>query len=174
MLRTTATRAVRTAAAAHLARAQTAAPRHIAQRFASTDNHHHHDGHHDAHGEEQPVFDEEDFSSPVWKYALGSIGVIYLMGKYNDYIEESGRVHPLTLFYASIMTDKEANKRIFSAYQKDVARLAEYTMLKGESHRETARALDDAVYYKRTARWGHPVGTEVDMSHAKHRMPVRD
>ncbi|KAJ1720375.1 hypothetical protein LPJ61_006171 [Coemansia biformis] len=96
------------------------------------------------------------------------------MGKYNDYIEESGRVHPLTLFYASIMTDKEANKRIFSEYQKEVAKMAEYNILKWENNRDTAKSLNDAVYHKRTAKWGRPVGTEVDMSVAKHRTPVRD
>ncbi|KAJ1788610.1 hypothetical protein LPJ62_002800, partial [Coemansia sp. RSA 2167] len=88
---------------------------------------------------------------------------------------ESGRVHPLTKFYASIMTDKEANKRVFSEYQKEVAKVAEFNVLQWEEYNsDVVRAFDNAVYYKRTALWGTPVGTEVDMTNAKDRMPVRD
>ncbi|KAJ2779789.1 hypothetical protein H4R18_003817 [Coemansia javaensis] len=161
MLRTTAVRKTAAAAARRLG----------ARRLASTGgdkDHHHH--HHDA----EPKFEEENFGAPIWKYALGAVGALYLMGKYNDHVEASGQVHPLTKFYASIMTDKEENRRVFSEYQRDVALEAEYTMLMSEEHRDTSQAFDDAVYYKRTSPWGRAVGTDVDMSNARRRMPVKD
>ncbi|KAJ2280197.1 hypothetical protein GGH19_002348 [Coemansia sp. RSA 1807] len=162
MLRIVASRTARPAAVT-LARTQV-----VARRFASSESENHHD-------EKEPEFEEEGFNSPWWKYSLCGLGALILMGKYNDYIEESGRVHPLTKFYASIMTDKEANKRVFSEYQKEVAKVAEFNVLQWEEYNsDVVRAFDNAVYYKRTALWGTPVGTEVDMTNAKDRMPVRD
>ncbi|KAJ2821817.1 hypothetical protein IWW50_004478 [Coemansia erecta] len=139
----------------------------VTRRFASTDNHN--------KDEKEPEFEEEGFGSPWWKYTLGAIGVLFLMGKYDDYIEESGQVHPLTKFYASIMTDKYANKKVFKEYQQEVARVAEFNILQWEEYNsDTVRAFDNSVYQKRTSHWGTPVGSEVDMSAAEARMPVRD
>ncbi|KAI8319636.1 hypothetical protein GQ54DRAFT_329550 [Martensiomyces pterosporus] len=162
MLRATATKALRPASM-RLAQAQIAA-----RRFASSDSH----GEHKS--EEHHVFEEEGFSSPLWKYSIGAIGAFYLISKYDAYVEESGRVHPVTKFFASIMTDKEENKRIFSEYQKEVAKRAEFNILQWEEKKDTVSSLDTAVYYKRTAKWGTAVGTEVDMSGAKHRTPIKE
>ncbi|KAJ1962187.1 hypothetical protein GGI12_002797 [Dipsacomyces acuminosporus] len=162
MLRTAATRVARPTAT-RLAHAQIAA-----RRFASNDSHHEHKG------EEQHVFEEEGFNSPLWKYSIGAIGALYLISKYDAYVEESGRVHPLTKFFASIMTDKEENKRIFSDYQKAVAKRAEFNILQWEEKRDTVTSMDTAVYYKRSANWGTAVGTEVDMSAAKRRTPIKE
>ncbi|KAJ2720940.1 hypothetical protein GGI07_004290 [Coemansia sp. Benny D115] len=148
----------------------------VARRHSSHDSHNH--GHEHDHGhkaaEEHHVFEEEGFNSPWWKYSIGAIGVLYLMSKYDDYIERSGKVHPLTKFYASIMTDRAENRRIFSEYQKDVAKVAEYNILQWEEKATTAGAMESAVYYKRQAKWGSPVGTSVDMSSASHRTPVKE
>ncbi|KAJ2848168.1 hypothetical protein IWW36_003457 [Coemansia brasiliensis] len=155
--------AIRTARPAVLSLAR---PQIAARRFASTESH---------HDEKEPEFEEEGFNSPMWKYSLGAVGVLFLMGKYDDYIEKSGRVHPLTKFYASIMTDKEANRRVFTEYQQEVAKYAEFNILQWEEYNsDVVRAFDNSVYYKRTANWGTPVGTHVDMSVAKDRMPVKE
>ncbi|KAJ2302030.1 hypothetical protein IWW55_003616 [Coemansia sp. RSA 2706] len=125
--------------------------------------------------EKEPEFEEEGFNSPMWKYSLGAIGLMFLMGKYDDYVEQSGRVHPLTKFYASIMSDKEANRRVFTAYQQEVAKVAEFNIFQWEEYNsDVVRALDNAVYYKRSANWGTPVGSQVDMSGAHGRTPVRE
>ncbi|KAJ2812778.1 hypothetical protein H4S07_001158 [Coemansia furcata] len=141
-----------------------------ARRLASHDSHHQ-----DEHKSEEPtVFEEEDFSSPMWKYTIGGIGILYLISKYDDYIEKSGRVHPLTMFYASIMTDKVKNRLIFSEYQKEVAKIAEFNILQWEEKPDMVASMTTAEYYKRGAKWGTPVGIQVDMSGAKHRTPIKE
>ncbi|KAJ2043237.1 hypothetical protein GGI03_006186 [Coemansia sp. RSA 2337] len=144
-----------------------------ARRFASNDSHHDDDHHHKAE-EENYVFEEEDFSNPLWKYAIGGIGLFYLIGKYDDYIEKSGRVHPMTMFYASIMTDKAENRRIFTEYQKEVAKVAEFNILQWEEKPDMVASMNTAEYYKRGAKWGTPIGIQVDMSGAKHRTPIKE
>ncbi|KAJ1827150.1 hypothetical protein LPJ56_001817 [Coemansia sp. RSA 2599] len=110
----------------------------------------------------------------MWKYTLGAIGGCYLISKYDDYVEKSGRVHPLTKFYASIMTDKVENRRVFSEYQKDVAKRAEFNILHWEEKRHIARSMDTASYNKREAKWGTPVGAEVDMPGAKKHASIKE
>ncbi|KAJ2009488.1 hypothetical protein GGI04_000398 [Coemansia thaxteri] len=167
MLRSSVLRSSRIATGARLAQAQGAA-----RRFASHDSNHHDDGHKaDSH---QQVFEEEGFKSPLWKYTGGAIGVLFLIGMYDDYVERSGRVHPLTLFYASIMTDKAANRRIFSEYQAEVAKQAEFNILQWEDKLDRPTSMDAAVYYKRGAKWGTAVGTSVDMSAAERRTPIKE
>ncbi|KAJ2021936.1 hypothetical protein IWW39_004967 [Coemansia spiralis] len=140
-----------------------------ARRFASQN------GFHDKpKPEETPEFDEENFSSPMWKYTIGVIGVLYLIGLYDDHIEKSGRVHPMTKFYASIMTDRVENRRIFSEYQKDVAKAAEFNILQWEEKPDQVGSMDTAIYHKRGAKWGTPVGIQVDMSGAKDRTPIKE
>ncbi|KAJ1663120.1 hypothetical protein IW140_005329 [Coemansia sp. RSA 1813] len=163
MFRSTAARSIRPTVS-RLAQTQTAA-----RRFASSEN----NSHHDKNKEEEYVFDEENFSSPMWKYSLGVIGVLFLMGRYDDYIEKSGRVHPLTKFYASIMSDEAENRDRFREHSKEVAKQAEFNILQWEEKRNVESVLDDVVYYKRTAEWGTPVGTSVDMSAAEDRSPIR-
>ncbi|KAJ2746338.1 hypothetical protein GGI20_001460 [Coemansia sp. BCRC 34301] len=141
------------------------------RRFASHDSNDHHDEH---KANEHHVFEEEGFNSPLWKYSIGAIGVLYLIGKYDDYIERSGRVHPLTMFYASIMTDKAKNRQVFSEYQKAVAKEAEFNILQWEEKPDMAGSMNSAEYYKRGAKWGTPVGTQVDMTGAKHRTPIKE
>ncbi|KAJ2333971.1 hypothetical protein GGI00_002075 [Coemansia sp. RSA 2681] len=141
------------------------------RRFASHDSHDHHDGH---KAEEHHVFEEEGFNSPLWKYTIGAIGVFYLVGKYDDYIEKSERVHPLTMFYASIMTDKVKNRLIFSEYQKEVAKVAEFNILQWEEKPDMVASMTTAEYYKRGAKWGTALGTQVDMSGAQHRTPIKE
>ncbi|KAJ2489695.1 hypothetical protein IWW37_003752 [Coemansia sp. RSA 2050] len=139
------------------------------RRFASQNSHH------DEHkSEETPEFEEENFGSPMWKYTIGVIGILYLIGMYDDHIEKSGRVHPMTKFYASIMTDRVENRRIFSEYQKDVARIAEFNILQWEEKPDVVGSMSTAEYYKRGAKWGTPVGIQVDMSGAKHRTPIKE
>ncbi|KAJ2701492.1 hypothetical protein FB645_004638 [Coemansia sp. IMI 203386] len=167
MLRTAATKAARPATT-RVAMAQTQV---VARRHSSHDSH----DHHNEHGaQEHQTFEEEGFNSPMWKYTLGAIGGCYLISKYDDYVEKSGKVHPLTKFYASIMTDKAENRRVFSEYQKDVAKKAEFNILHWEEKRHIARAMDSAAYYKRDAKWGTPVGAQVDMSDAKKQTPIKE
>ncbi|KAJ1901467.1 hypothetical protein LPJ66_000749 [Kickxella alabastrina] len=163
MLRITATKAIRPATI----RAALTQTQVVARRQSSHDSHDH-------HAEEHHKFEEENFSSPLWKYSLGAIGVFYLIGKYDDYIEQSGRVHPMTRLYSTIMTDKVENRRIFSEYQKDVAKAAEFNIMQWEEKRILAGSMDNAVYYKRSAKWGAPVGTQIDMEAAKGRTPVKE
>ncbi|KAJ2078274.1 hypothetical protein H4R24_004582 [Coemansia sp. RSA 988] len=149
----------------------------VARRFASSDNHGSgvHDKEH--HSEKQPEFEEEGFNSPLWKYSIGAIGVLYLVSVYDDYIERSGRVHPLTMFYASIMTDKVKNRQIFSEYQKEVARVAEYNVLAWEDDLIDAESAPIEVpYFRHAAKWGNPVGAnvKVDVPEAKSRTAVKE
>ncbi|KAJ2614106.1 hypothetical protein H4S08_001884 [Coemansia sp. RSA 1365] len=145
--------------AARLAQAQP-----VIRRFASSDSHGSEAHGNEHHSEKQPEFEEEGFNSPLWKYSIGAIGVVYLMGVYNDYIERSGRVHPLTMFYASIMTDKVKNRQIFSEYQKEVARVAEYNILAWEDDLIDAESAPIEVpYFRHTAKWGRPVGGNVNV-----------
>lgn len=124
----------------------------LPRRFASQNSH-------PSKNEEVHKFEDEGFKSPWWKYTLGAIGIFYLMGKYDDYLEKNGRVHPLTKFYASIMTDKVANRRIFTEYQKEVAKMAEFNILQWEEKREQVTSMEDVGYQVRTAKWGAPVGS---------------
>ncbi|KAJ2777873.1 hypothetical protein GGI15_004367 [Coemansia interrupta] len=166
MLRIAATKTARSATT-RMALTQTSARRH-----SSHDSHDHHSEHGSA--QEHHTFEEEGFNSPLWKYSIGAIGAFYLIGKYDDYVEKSGRVHPLTKLYASIMTDKADNRRIFSEYQAEVAKKAEFNILQWEEKRHFAGAMDTATYHKRSAKWGVPVGTEVDMSGAKNSTPIKE
>ncbi|KAJ2554163.1 hypothetical protein EV175_002682 [Coemansia sp. RSA 1933] len=114
--------------------------------------------------EEEWVFEEENFGSPLWKYALGVIGFLYLLGQYDDYVERSGRVHPMTKFYSKIMSNIDEDREFFREHLKKVARQAEFNMLQWEEKRDLKSTLDSAVYFKRTAEWGTPVGSSVNVS----------
>ncbi|KAJ2808019.1 hypothetical protein H4R20_001039 [Coemansia guatemalensis] len=173
MLRLAATRKFKpVVSAARLIQAQPAA-----RRFVSSNSHGNgaHDNEH--HDEKQPEFEEEGFNSPLWKYSIGAIGVLYLISVYDDYIERSGRVHPLTMFYASIMTDKVKNRQIFSEYQQEVARVAEYNILAWEDDLIDAESAPIEVpYFRQTAKWGKPVGSNVsvDVPEGKSRTAVKE
>ncbi|KAJ1939073.1 hypothetical protein FBU59_004242 [Linderina macrospora] len=159
MLRATATKSLRSVTAARLA----SAPR----RFASTESHH------EEHKSDSQTADE-GFTSPVWKYTLGAIAGLYVVSKYDDYVEKSGRVHPITKLIASSMPDPVANKQTFKEYQQDVAKRAEFNILQWEEKAQEVSSMDTVIYQKRQATWGTPVGTKVDMSAVGHRTNIRE
>ncbi|KAJ2512727.1 hypothetical protein H4217_006730 [Coemansia sp. RSA 1939] len=157
-----------------LAQTQTAA-----RRFASDDSNKTHGAleegkHNKEEGKEEYVFEEEGFGSPIWKYTLGGLAALYLLGQYDDYIERTGRVHPLKRFFANSMNDVMRDRRVFAEHEREVAKQAEFNILQREEKRTIESTLDEAVYFKRTANWGVPVGTSVDMSVAKDRTPIKE
>ncbi|KAJ1907224.1 hypothetical protein LPJ81_000895 [Coemansia sp. IMI 209127] len=161
MFRIIATRSLRPTVS-RLAQTQTAA-----RRFASSENSNQLESKEKHAKEEEHVFEEENFGSPLWKYSLGIIGILYLMGMYDDYIEKSGRVHPMTMFYASILNDGVEDRKLYKEHMKEVAKQAEFNILQWEEKRDLVSTLDSAVYFKRTAEWGTPIGTSVDVTAGK-------
>ncbi|KAJ2076719.1 hypothetical protein GGI09_008359, partial [Coemansia sp. S100] len=59
-------------------------------------------------------------------------------------------------------------------YQKEVAKVAEFNILQWEEKPDMVASMNTAEYYKRGAKWGTPIGIQVDMSGAKHRTPIKE
>ncbi|KAI9500448.1 hypothetical protein GGI25_006183 [Coemansia spiralis] len=164
MFRITAAKAIRPAFT-RLCKPQTA----VARRFESHDS-----KHSESKAEKEYVFEEEGFNSPLWKYSLGAIGVLYLISIYDDHIEKSGRVHPITLFLASIMPDKVENSRMFREHEREIAKIAQFNVLQWEEKQNILNPVRDAAYQQRTAKWGTPIGTTVDVTASKDSTPVKE